>query len=135
MAGLPDLDFILFGGHNITGLVRGLEDEIANDTDEADVAGGDLQTHHYAGTALSTVKVTGFYDADLSAFFEAVTEGVGYVGDFRKCVLWDREQASIRTSDSHANFFIQNLVAILAEMRAAFGIVQPNALVEIDLTA
>lgn len=66
---------------------------------------------------------------------EGATEGVGYVGDFRKCVLWDREQASIQVSDSHSDFFIRNMVAILAEMRAAFGCVQPNALAEIDLTA
>jgi HK97 family phage major capsid protein len=66
---------------------------------------------------------------------EAVPAGTGYVGDFRKAVLWDREQASITISDSHANFFIRNMVAILAEMRAAFGIIQPNAFVEIDLTA
>lgn len=66
---------------------------------------------------------------------ESVPAGTGYVGDFRKAVLWDREQASITISDSHANFFIRNMVAILAEMRAAFGIIQPNAFVEIDLTA
>lgn len=66
---------------------------------------------------------------------EAVPAGTGYVGDFRKAVLWDREQSSITVSDSHANFFIRNMVAILAEMRAAFGVIQPNAFVEIDLTA
>lgn len=66
---------------------------------------------------------------------EAIPAGTGYVGDFRKAVLWDREQSSITVSDSHANFFIRNMVAILAEMRAAFGIIQPNAFVEIDLTA
>jgi HK97 family phage major capsid protein len=66
---------------------------------------------------------------------EGQTAGQGHVGDFRKCVLWDREQASINVSDSHSDFFIRNLVAILAEMRAAFGCVQPNAIVEIDLTA
>ncbi|GAA0637283.1 phage major capsid protein [Streptomyces thermocarboxydovorans] len=66
---------------------------------------------------------------------EAVPAGTGYVGDFSKAVLWDREQASITVSDSHANFFIRNMVAILAEMRAAFGVIQPNAFVEIDLTA
>ena len=38
-------------------------------------------------------------------------------------------------SDSHSDFFIRNMVAILAELRAAFGIVQPNALVSLDLTA
>jgi HK97 family phage major capsid protein len=66
---------------------------------------------------------------------EAVPAGTGYVGDFRKAVLWDREQASITVSDSHANFFIRNMVAILAEQRVAFGVIQPNAFVEIDLTA
>lgn len=66
---------------------------------------------------------------------EGVPVGTGYVGDFRKCVLWDREQSSINVSDSHSDFFIRNMVAILAELRAAFGCVQPNALAEIDLTA
>jgi HK97 family phage major capsid protein len=66
---------------------------------------------------------------------EAVPAGVGYCGDFRKAVLWDREQATIQVTDSHLDFFVRNLVAILAEMRAAFGVLQPSAFVEIDLTA
>ncbi|MGI8423577.1 MAG: phage major capsid protein [Chloroflexota bacterium] len=65
---------------------------------------------------------------------EAVPLGTGLVGDFAVCVLWDREQGSISVSDSHSDFFIRNLVAILAELRAAFGILKPNAIVEIDLT-
>lgn len=64
---------------------------------------------------------------------EAATEGVGLLGDFRKAVLWDREQAGIQVTDSHSDFFIRNLVAMLAEMRAAFGVLQPSAFVEIDL--
>ncbi|MFE6868311.1 phage major capsid protein [Kitasatospora sp. NPDC057692] len=66
---------------------------------------------------------------------DAVPAGTGYVGDFRKAVLWDREQATVTMTDSHSDFFIRNMVAVLAEMRAAFGILQPNAFVEIDLTA
>lgn len=66
---------------------------------------------------------------------EAVPVGTGIVGNFRMAVLWDREQAGITVSDSHADFFIRNLVAILAEMRAAFGILRPSAFVEIDLVA
>jgi HK97 family phage major capsid protein len=65
---------------------------------------------------------------------EAVAQGVGLVGDFSTCVLWDREQSNISVSDSHSDFFIRNLIAILAELRAAFGILKPNAIVEIDLT-
>lgn len=65
---------------------------------------------------------------------EAVPAGTALVGDWRKAVLWDREQATITMSDSHSDFFVKNLVAVLAEMRAAFGVVQPNAFVSIDLT-
>lgn len=66
---------------------------------------------------------------------EAVPEGTGIVGDFRRAMLWDREQAAISVSDSHNDFFIRNLVAILAELRAAFAVIRPAAFVEFDLTA
>lgn len=66
---------------------------------------------------------------------EAVEVGVGYVGNFRKAILWDRQQATITATDSHSDFFIRNLVAILAELRAAFAVIQPTSFVEIDLTA
>jgi HK97 family phage major capsid protein len=66
---------------------------------------------------------------------EAQPVGNGWIGDWKRIVLWDREQASISVSDSHADFFIRNLIAILAELRAAMGIIRPSAFVEIDLTA
>jgi HK97 family phage major capsid protein len=66
---------------------------------------------------------------------EAVPAGTAYCGDFTRAILWDRQQSTITTTDSHSDFFVRNLVAILAEMRAAFGVIQPNAFVEIDLTA
>jgi hypothetical protein len=50
-------------------------------------------------------------------------------------MLWDREQAAISVSDSHADFFVRNLIAILAELRAAFGVIRPPAFVAIDLDA
>lgn len=52
------------------------------------------------------------------------------VGDLAQCVLWDREQASITVTDSHADFFVRNLVAILAECRAGFGVLNPSLLVD-----
>lgn len=62
---------------------------------------------------------------------EAATAGTGLVGDFSKAVLWDREQASVTMTDSHADFFIRNLVAILAEERVAFGVTRPTAFVTV----
>jgi HK97 family phage major capsid protein len=64
---------------------------------------------------------------------EACTEGEAILGDFRKAVLWDRERASIQISDSHADFFIRNMVAVLAEMRAAFGVIRPSAFCTVAL--
>lgn len=66
---------------------------------------------------------------------EALTPGTAWVGDWRKAILWDREQASITVTDSHADFFVRNLVAILAEMRAAFGVIQPSAFVKFSLSS
>jgi HK97 family phage major capsid protein len=57
-----------------------------------------------------------------------------FVGDFSTAVLWDREEASVTISDSHADFFIRNLVAILAEARAAFGVLDPALIVKATVT-
>jgi len=66
---------------------------------------------------------------------ETIDEGTALLGDFRKATLWDREQASISISDSHADFFIRNMIAILAEMRAAFGVRRPTGFVSVDMTS
>lgn len=66
---------------------------------------------------------------------EAVPAGTGIVGDFRWAMLWDREQAAVMLSDSHADFFTRNLVAALAELRAGFGVIRPAAFVITDLAA
>ncbi|NLG40374.1 MAG: phage major capsid protein, partial [Chloroflexi bacterium] len=50
-----------------------------------------------------------------------LTAGTAYLGNWKQAVMWDRQQVTISVSDSHADFFIRNLVAVLAEARAAFG--------------
>lgn len=57
----------------------------------------------------------------------AVPDDTAIVGDFTKAVLWLREGAQVLATDSHDDFFVKNLVAILAEMRAAFGVLLPSA--------
>lgn len=66
---------------------------------------------------------------------ESQTEGTGLLGDFAKAVVWDREQTTVTMTDSHSDFFIRNLVAVLAEERLAFGVTRPTAFVSLDLTA
>ena len=58
---------------------------------------------------------------------EAMTENTALVGDFRFGVLWEREGVSISVTDSHLDFFTRNLLAILAEMRAGFGVLDAQA--------
>ncbi len=64
---------------------------------------------------------------------EAVAAGTAWVADWRMGIIWDREQASIQATDGVNDFFLRNLVAILAEMRAAFAILRPAAFVKITL--
>ena len=61
---------------------------------------------------------------------EGMTQGTAVIADWRLAILWDRMQTMISMSNSHADFFIRNLVAILAELRAAFGVIRPAAFVE-----
>lgn len=59
----------------------------------------------------------------------SVTAGTAYVGDFTTGATWfDRGDESVYLSDSHADYFIRNLLVILAEVRAAFAVTEPGAL-------
>ncbi len=60
---------------------------------------------------------------------EAIPAGTSIVADWSKAVLWDRQQATVTVSDSHADFFTRNLVAILGEERVAFAVTRPTAFV------
>ncbi|KYK00836.1 MULTISPECIES: phage major capsid protein [unclassified Micrococcus] len=61
---------------------------------------------------------------------ETIAAGTAVVGDFSKAVLWDREDTTVTFSDSHADFFVRNLVAVLVEERVAFGVTRPAAFVK-----
>jgi HK97 family phage major capsid protein len=52
------------------------------------------------------------------------------VADFpRAAALWTRDDATVRMSDQHSDFFVKNLVAILAEERLALTVFRPAAVV------
>jgi HK97 family phage major capsid protein len=56
--------------------------------------------------------------------------GSAWLANWRKAVLWDREQSTISATDSHDDWFVRNLVAVLAEMRAAFGLIRSSGFIE-----
>ena len=62
----------------------------------------------------------------------AMTEGKGLIGAFGTgAQLYDREQASIRISEQHADFFVRNAIVVLAEQRLALAVKRPEAFVEV----
>lgn len=63
----------------------------------------------------------------------AITEGTALVGAFGTAAqLYDREQASIRISEQHSDFFVRNAIVILAEQRLALAVKRPEAFVKVD---
>jgi HK97 family phage major capsid protein len=66
----------------------------------------------------------------------AIPEGTALVGAFGTgAQLYDREQASIRISEQHSDFFVRNAIVILAEQRLALAVKRPESFVKIDFDA
>lgn len=64
----------------------------------------------------------------------AIEEGTALVGAFGLgAQLYDRAQANIRISESHADLFIRNAIVVLAEERVALTVARPESFVEVDL--
>lgn len=63
---------------------------------------------------------------------EAVAAGTALVGDFSKSILYDREATTITVGTANDDF-IRNIVRVLAEMRAGFGVIRPKAFVIVTL--
>jgi HK97 family phage major capsid protein len=62
----------------------------------------------------------------------AMPANTGLVGAFGLgATLYDREQATIRVADQHADYFLRNAVVILGEERAALATKRPESFVKI----
>lgn len=60
----------------------------------------------------------------------AITAGDALCGGFSMgAAIWDRQQAGIRVSESHSDYFIKNKTCILAEERIAVTVFRPQAFV------
>lgn len=61
-----------------------------------------------------------------------MTAGKAVLGYFRDAVLWDRQQESVQIYDQHSDYAARNLVYVLAELRATFGVLQPKSFVDVS---
>lgn len=93
----------------------------------------DGNLHYYMGGPVAAGGNTSLWGLPVVES-EVLVRGTAWVGDFTKAVIYDRQQASIAVTDSHANFFVRNLVAILAETRLALAFIQPAAFVQVELS-
>lgn len=59
----------------------------------------------------------------------AIPAGTVYVGNFTEGVTWfDRNTTAVYMTDSHSDYFVRNLLVVLAEQRAAFALTDPGAI-------
>jgi HK97 family phage major capsid protein len=62
---------------------------------------------------------------------QSQTSGDFLVGSFAQaCSIFDREDATVRVAEQHSDFFVKNMVAILAEERLALVVFRAAALVK-----
>lgn len=61
----------------------------------------------------------------------ATPAGKAYVADFRTILFLMHEDPSVAVTDSHADYFVRNLIALLFEERATQLIIRPTAICEV----
>lgn len=64
---------------------------------------------------------------------ENIAAGTALVGDGLMAAVIDRMDATIYTTDSHSDFFIRNILVILAEERLALPVFRPAAFAKVTL--
>jgi HK97 family phage major capsid protein len=63
-----------------------------------------------------------------------VDQGSPVVGDWKQAVLYVQEDVSLYATDSHSDWFVRNMIAVLAEGRYALAVPRPDAFCEVDFS-
>jgi len=56
-----------------------------------------------------------------------IAQGTALVGDFNASTLYLREGIAVAATEAHSDWFIRSIIAVKAQMRAAFGVQRPAA--------
>ena len=111
----------LFEYYNMTGLVLNPVDWQTLETAKA-------TDGHYLMVSMPTDTATQTVWRIPVVVTNAITAGTFLIGDWTMgAVIYDRENVSVRVSESHASLFIENGVAILGEERYTLAIPLPKA--------
>lgn len=110
-----------FEYYNMTGLVLNPVDWEVLETAKA-------TDGHYLMVSMPTGRATETVWRVPVIVTNAITAGTFLIGDWNMgAVVYDREDVSVRVSESHADYFVKNGVAILAEERYCMAIPLPKA--------
>jgi len=74
--GLPDLDFVIYNGRELVGMVTGLTDEMSNATEDVTVASNSVSLQKFVGIQDGSVQLSGFYDDDVYDALQSAPSGV-----------------------------------------------------------
>lgn len=94
----------------------------------------DLQDRYYAGGPFSAPSIPTIHGLPL-VLSENIAANTALVGDGTMAAIFDRHDARIYTTDSHSDFFIRNLLVMLAEERLALALFRPAAFAKVSLVA
>jgi HK97 family phage major capsid protein len=107
---------------------------LINPTDWARMAAARNTMGYFSGGPYAA-PATGLWG--VPGFQEVITpvapRGTPLVGDSRGCILFRKGGLRTEASNSHGEFFRQNLVAIRSEIRSRLGVLYPERFVEINM--
>lgn len=104
-----------------------------NDWQDIELAKGD--DGHYIWLSIPSGAGQRFFALPV-VVTNAINAGEALVGSFANgAQLWDREDAHISIAEQHDDYWVKNLVGIMAEERVIFPIFRPDSFVIVDFDA
>lgn len=108
---------------------------VLNPTDWEDIQLSKGTDEHYIWLSVGIGTEQRFFQVPV-VVTNAIAAGTALTGAFATATtLWDREDVNVRVSESHSTFFVENMVALLAEERVCQTIHRPDSFVAIDFDA
>jgi HK97 family phage major capsid protein len=93
---------------------------------------GDANRQYYGPGPFSGAAIANLWGLQ-TVESENIAAGTSLVGDGLMAAVVDRMDATIYTTDSHSDYFIRNILVILAEERLALPVFRPAAFAKVTL--
>lgn len=106
-----------------------------NDWQEIEIQKGETNDHYMLVTNVAVGAQSRIWRLPVVES-PTIEEGTFLTGAFGQAAqIWDRERANIKISEHHADYFVRNAVAVLAEERLALTVTHPAAIIAGEFAA